>query len=472
MKSVLHLFHDAAKRVPAYKDFLRKNGVRPDKVTTWENFQHIPPVSRANYLRQYPLEQLCWDGTFQDMSLVFTATSGSTGEPFYFPRNDAIDRQSAMYHELFLKNVGTPKASTLVIIAFGMGVWIGGIITYQAFKYLSQKGYSLTILTPGVNKKEIFAALKHIAPSFGNVIICAYPPFLKDIIDEGKRQGVDWKKFNLRIVCAAEAFSEKFRDYIVRKAHLKNPLTDIMNIYGSADIGTMAEESPVSILIRRMAVANKKLHTALFPLLNRLPTFAQFNPEFIQFEAVNKNIYLTGDSALPLIRYEIGDHGGVLSYDEVTVILKKHGIDLAREARKAGITKTILKHPFVYIYERADLSTKLYGAIIYPEHVKEGISHPSLEDSITGKFTMMTKHDPRQNEFLEINIELKPDVVITESLEKKIGERISTALLEHNAEHRNNAGMMGDRVKPQLKFWNYEHPEHFRPGIKQKWVKK
>jgi len=36
-------------------------------------------MTKKDYLRQYPLEKLCWDGSLKK-SLVFTATSGSTGE--------------------------------------------------------------------------------------------------------------------------------------------------------------------------------------------------------------------------------------------------------------------------------------------------------------------------------------------------------------------------------------------------------
>ena len=59
----LALFHRAAEGVPAYKDFLAKNRIQHEKVTTWQDFQLVPPVSKKNYLQQYPLEMLCWDGT-------------------------------------------------------------------------------------------------------------------------------------------------------------------------------------------------------------------------------------------------------------------------------------------------------------------------------------------------------------------------------------------------------------------------
>lgn len=468
----LELFHNAAEMVPAYKDFLRKNKINPAKIKNFKDFKSVPPISKENYLRRYPLEDLTWRGHMKK-SLVFTSTSGSTGAPFYFPRNHILDWQSSIYHQIFLENSRIDiNKSTLVLVCFGMGVWIGGLITYQAFKLISDRGYPLAIITPGVNKKEIFEAIKNIGPKFDQIIFCGYPPFMKDIVDEAKSQGVKWEDHNARIIFAAESFSEKFRDYMAHKMGIQDIHTGTMNIYGSADIGTMAIETPMNIMMRRMALERKNLYKEIFAEANRLPTFAQFNPEFLNFEAVDKNIYCTGNNTIPFVRYEIGDNGGVVSFDEADSIFKSHNIDITKEAKKAGFQNTINELPSVYLYERMDMSTKLYGAIIFTEYVKDGLENPKLADSVTGKFTMFTKHDKRQDEYLEINVELKNGVKAGKVLEKEIKKSINESLLRNSAEHRNNAQMMGEKVSPKIILWPYEHPLYFKSGIKQKWVRK
>lgn len=473
-KRSLALFYEAAQRVPAYKDFLKKNNVDPKKVKTWDDFQQqVPIMSKKNYLRQYPLEQLCWDGNLKK-SLVFTATSGSTGEPFYFPRDEALDWQSSVMHEMFLKSSGLdPKKSTLVIVCFGMGVWIGGLITYQAFKLIAERGeYPLTILTPGVNKKEIFEALKNIGDKFDQIILCGYPPFIKDIVDDAEGQGISWKKFDLRIIFAAEAFSEQFRRHIAKKTGIKDPHTHITNIYGTADLGTMAQETPLSILIREEALHETKVFQGVFKEITRVPTLTQFNPLFINFEEVDKNILCTAYNALPLIRYALGDHGGVMSYEEMVKSFGDQKSSIIKTFQQQGIKKAITELPFVYVYERDDFSTKLYGAIVYPEHIKHAVQHPSLEDFLTGKFTMITQHDENQNQFLEINTELRSGANLSENTKNTIRDLVVKNLLEKNAEYRNNYTMMPDKVIPKIIFWEYEHPLHFKPGAKQKWIKK
>jgi phenylacetate-CoA ligase len=469
---LLSLFHVCAEKVPAYKRFLKDSGINPTKIKTYADFRGVPPMSKDNYLRKHPLEDLCMQGTLTQ-SLVFTSTSGSTGAPFYFPRNGILDWQSSICHELFLNTSQLDKnKSTLVLVCFGMGVWIGGVITYEAFKTISERGYPLTILTPGVNKKEIFEALKNIGPKFDQIILCGYPPFMKDIIDEAKDHGVTWSNFNIRTIFAAEGFSEKFRDYILKKTGMKDPLRDTMNIYGSADLGTMAQETPLSILIRRIALKNKKLYEKLFKQATRLPTLAQFNPYFINFECVDGHLYISGNNALPLIRYEIGDNGDVMNFADIANIFKEEGLDLREEARNAGISDTITELPFVCIYERTDFSTKLYGAIIYPEYIKSGLQNPAIEKYITGKFTMFTMHDDDQNEYLEVNVELKSGINESEWVKSEVEKSIFASLVDKSAEYKYLTGMLNGRVHPRIIFWPYEHTLHFQTGIKQKWVKK
>ena len=470
---MLDIFKNAAKHVPAYRSFLREHGMLAKDIKSTDDFLRVPPMSKNNYLRKHSWEDLCLPGALASHPLVLTATSGSTGKPFYFPRTTAIDEQSYIFHKTFLENSGLdPAEPTLVLVAFGMGVWIGGLITYEAFKRISDRDFPLTILTPGVNKKEIYDALREVGPQYTQLILCGYPPFVKDIIDDGPASGINWKQYDMRIVCAAEGFSEDFRQYIIRKTGMKNAYRDIMNIYGSADLGTMATETPISILVRELSLKSPSLFARLFSEATRLPTLAQYIPSFVSFESVDNRIYCTAGNALPMIRYEIGDHGGVMTFAELKRHFADEGIDLKAEIKKAGIADTISELPFVYIYERADLSTKLYGAIIYPEHVKHGLMHKELEPFVTTKFTMFTKHNEKQDEYLEVNVELKENAVESAELLEKVTECVMQGLMVKSAEHKNTVGAMGDKVRPHIVFWRHAHPEHFSLGAKHKWVKK
>lgn len=470
-KRSIKLFKEAAKRVPAYKDFLQKNNVNPDKIKTWSDFQSVPPVNKKDYLRQYPLEQLCWDGTLKK-PLVFTSTSGSTGEPFYFPRGERLDWQSSVIHELFLsQNAIKDNEPTLVLVCFGMGVWIGGLLTYEAFEMASRRsGHPISILTPGINKEEIFKAIKKLSPSFKKMILVGYPPFLKDVIDEAPGQGIDLASLNIRMVFAAEVFTEGFRDYISDKLKMKNPYLDIMHIYGSADIGSMAWETAAGTLIKRLALKDKKVFDGIFPSIDKVPTLAQFNPMFINFEEQNGEILLTGDNTVPLIRYAIGDRGGVFSFNEAVSKLDGFGYDFKKESENVGIRNFSSELPFVYVCERIDFSTTIYGLQIFPEMIRDVMFDGIAQDYLTGKFALATKFDEKQDQYLEINLELKKDKIVNDQFKKMLVDKIVSVLCIKSSEFNELHNHLKDRASPKLVFWPAEHPTYFKSGIKQKWV--
>lgn len=466
-ENIRELSRFCLKNVPAYKRFVAGERKRLPA-------DGIPVTSKASYLRHFPMKELCDPKALKDDRLVMTSTSGSTGEPFYFPRNHAVDIQSSIFHEMFFRNAKIdPKEPTLVIVGFGMGVWIGGLITYEAFKAVGERGANLSIITPGVNKKEIYDALKHIGSSYRNIILCGYPPFIKDIVDGAHKEGVFWGRLPpLRIVFAAEMFSEEFRDHVARETGMQNIYRDTMNIYGTADLGTTASETPVSILVRRLALKHEELYRKLFPYANRLPTLTQFNPDFIAFEGIDKQLFMSGYSAMPLVRYAIGDNGGVFSFDQARRLFKEAGIDLPHEIRRAGIADTATEMPFAYVYERTDLSTKLYGAIIYPEHIREALQAERLAKHLTGRFTMLTKHDARHNEYLELNIEMKGADSMPDEIREAVTNGVVSTLIERNGEYKNNHLAMKERVIPRVVFWPYEHQKYFKRTAKQKWVLK
>jgi phenylacetate-CoA ligase len=469
----LSIFHDAARRVPAYQKFLKAHGIHAAGVKTFDQFKTVPPTTKANYLRAYPLAELAWDGSLARPA-VFSSTSGSTGKPFYFQRTSNLEEQYSVLVELFLgnaKNPPGPDNPTLVIIGFGMGVWIGGTLTFRAFDLASRRAYPVSILPAGVNKTEILKALHDLAPSFKQTVLIGYPPFVKDVLDEAEFEGIDLKKLNMRMLFAAEAFTETFRDYLAKKVGMKNVCRDTLNIYGTSDIGAMAFETPTSILARRLALKNKKLYTHLFGGVEKTPTLAQYNPAYVSFEAPDGEILLTGYGAVPLIRYAVGDHGGVHSFDDVKRLFADAGIDLAEEARKADVP--LYELPFVYVYERSDFATTLYGLQIYPEYLREVMLGDAVQRYCTGKFQLATKFDEKQDQYLEIQIERKRGVdELPGGFEQELLAAIDGAFKQKSSEFRELSAFVHDRPLVKLSFRPSGDPEFFPAGIKQKWVKK
>lgn len=469
----LGLFHEMSERVPAYQDFLSRHNFDPKSVKAISDFERVPLISKDNYLRKYPLEQLCWDGNLAGQQWVISTTSGSTGEPFYFPRAELQDEFYALSAELYLlENFEIDKKSTLYIDAFAMGAWIGGLFTYEAVHRVAQKGYSLSIITPGINKPEVINAVRKLGASYDQVIIGCYPPILRDIIDLGIEEGLDWGDYNLGVVFSAEGFGEEFRDYIAEHGKLANIHTSTLNHYGTVDLGTMSHETPLSIFARREGLKDKQLYSDMFNGVTKQPTLTQFVPEMFYFEEVDNGVVCSSYSGLPLARYDLKDRGGIISLDQLTQTFAKHGKDLDTELATVGLADKTWNLPFVYLYERSDFSVTFTGAQIYPEEIRRALLDPSVHREVTGKFTMIAGYDDDAQNFLEVNVELRKTVEPSPELEQSIVDLIVQRLLEENSEYRVLYGEYSTKLHPKVQFWPFGHEKHFSGRGKQQWVKK
>jgi phenylacetate-CoA ligase len=325
----------------------------------------------------------------------------------------------------------------------------------------------------GTNKQIFLETVKKMAQFFDQIILMGYPPFIKDIIDEAQDYQIDWKEYTIKIITAAEGFSEKFRDYLVKKTKIKNKYRDILNIYGTVELGTMAHETPLSVLIREILLRNPSAYKKIMPKASLAPTLCQYHPYLVFFEEEGGEVLGSGmGSVIPLLRYQFFDRGGVIPFEEMVKLLKSCGVDISQECQKAKIEQTIMRLPFVYVFERSDFAVVLRGANIFPENIKTALQNEVLEDFVTGKFTMVKRENEKLEEYLEVNVELKKNLVPSSDLEKKVADLVLKVLLRDNSEFTDQYRSVGAQIKPVIILHQYEEPKFFRPGTKQKWVKK
>ena len=253
-KNVIRFSNFVINSVPAYKNYLKDNKFKISMIKNIDDFKKIPLSSKGEYLKEYPYLELFPKG-YSDKITTISSTSGSTGKPFYFPRGEEQDAQYEYVAELYLKNqFNIDSEKTMAIDGFGLGIWIGGIFTYKVFNKIAAKGYKLAVAPTGTSKEIFLETFKKMADLFDQIILMGYPPFIKDVVDEGESYGVNWKKYNLKVMTATEGYSEKFREYLIKKLGIKNRYSDILNIYGSVELGTMSHETPIANLIRKIAV--------------------------------------------------------------------------------------------------------------------------------------------------------------------------------------------------------------------------
>ena len=145
--------------------------------------------------------------------------------------------------------------------------------------------------------------------------------------------------------------------------------------------------------------------------------------------------------------------------------------------KKAGIKDAVLKLPFVYVFERADSTTTFVGINIPAEYIRRAFeTAASLRALTTGKFTMITKVDRRQNQTLEVNVELKKGVEghrrIMQSAQKAIWDGLMKFSTEYNYLYSGGSKAYKQRLMPRVRLWPYQDSRYFSPGTKQKWVKR
>ena len=464
-KKALATFHQAAERVPAYKDFLKKHNVNPEKVVTIEDFKKFVPVmTKKDYLRQYPLKDLCWDGDLSRMNVI-SVSSGSTGEPFFWPRSDIQDDEGVKLHELLLRhNFEVQKKSTLCVVAFSMGVWVAGTYTYTSIRELSRLGYQLTTITPGVEKEDAVRAITKLSPFYEQTIVFGYPPFVKDIIDQVRRDKTNLQNIDLKFIFAGENFSETWRSHIVKHALTRNSYYDAISIYGTADAAILGFETPQTIYARNLAVENNDYYRTLFGSKEILPALFQYIPPSRFFENVDGELVFTTKSGVPLVRYNIRDEGRVIPYRSIQKI--PHFISEGGPSNKRD---DHWKLPFISLEGRADIVTTFYAVNIYPDNIKAGIEDETVRRFVTGKFVAKTISKRNLDQQFIIQVELLSGIKPSSDLERSLFKTIISHITQQNAEYRRLRDAIGRKSDPAIQLIENGH-EIFKVGIKHRWI--
>ncbi|MBW4561990.1 MAG: phenylacetate--CoA ligase family protein [Mojavia pulchra JT2-VF2] len=471
--AVLNLFQDVAANVPAYKAFLVEQGIDPASIQSLGDFQNLPAIAKENYISRYSLAELCRHGQLSECDMI-AASSGSTGKPTFWPRFFTDELQIATrFEQIFYDSFYADTKRTLAVICFTLGTWVGGMFTTNCCRYLASKGYPITVITPGNNKEEILRAVQELGSGFDQVVLLGYPPFLKDVIDTGIARGVQWQQYQIKLVMAGEVFSEEWRSLVAERVGSQNPCYDFASLYGTADAGVLANETPLSICIRRFLAEHPDAARALFGE-SRLPTLVQYDPISRFFEVQNGSLLFSGDNGIPLVRYNILDTGGIISYDAMLQFLAKWAFDPLKDdnlcAGTHNSTRGIHSLPFVYVFGRSNFTVSYFGANIYPENVTVGLEQPGIPQWVTGKFVLQVKEDADKNRFLSVVVELAPQVEGSEDKKQAIASSILAQLLRLNSEFANYVPQ--EYQMPQVTLTSFGDPEYFPIGVKHRYTRR
>jgi len=359
----------AARRVPAYGDFLHASGVDVPGLFPLGILGRLPETDKPSYVDRYGLLDRCVGGAVPYPGTTIDESSGSTGTPYNWIRGRR-EREVAHRNIGFFARYAFGGAPLVTLNAFSMGAWAAGF------------NMSLGMMRHGIVKSigpdidKILSTLGYLGPTY-RFLISGYPPFLKHLLDEGDRRGFPWGGYELHALVGGEGMTEELRDLLLRR------FVSVYSGYGATDIEIgMAGESPVSIAVRRLARARPDVRTALFGTDARLPMVFQYNPliHHLEVNALGEVICTVSrlDLLAPRIRYNVHDSGGIVDFAGVRHVLRGFGYDLDRlgEAGEVHGPRGPLPWarpiplPFLWIHGRRDATISVMGANIYPEDLE------------------------------------------------------------------------------------------------------
>jgi phenylacetate-CoA ligase len=478
-EAALSLFHEVVAEVPAYPAFLAEQGVDPAAVRTVADLQRVPPITKANYLRRWPLAALCRGGRLAPSDMI-AVSSGSTGEPAFWPRSFADELGiAARFEQVFRDSFAAHERRTLAVVCFALGTWVGGMFTASCCRHLALKGYPVTVITPGNNKDEIFRVVAALGPTFDQVVLLGYPPFLKDVVDTGILRGVAWPKLGVRLVTAGEVFSEEWRTLMAERIGSTSPVYDFASLYGTADAGVLGSETPLSIAARRFLASRPEAARRVFGQ-DRLPTLVQYDPTSRFFEAESGSLLFTGDGGVPLLRYGILDTGGLVPYEAMIAQLRGFGFDAGHDGGPSkgppNPPSPLLPRggdrplPFAFVFGRSDFTVSFHGANVFPENVTVGLEQADIKEWVTGKFVMEVQRTADEDEILSIVVELAPGQVASEARRAMAARSIEEQLCRLNSEFKSY--VPEGRRAPRVVLAPAGDPAWFPPGVKHRYTRK
>ena len=360
-RGALRAAQHAYRRVPAYRTFVDGSGWTDDpSLTGVERLARYPVMDKKNYIVPYATDARCVDGRIPLTGTQMDESSGSSGTPFDWVRGSM---ELAEMHRQFSQFARYVFGRSIVTInGFSMGAWSTGVNTAQA---LARNGL---VKSPGPDLEKIVHTLKLLGPGYVYVLT-GYPPFLREILEFGTAQGLDWRPYRLFGVVGGEAMSEHLRDRLLQS------FIAVYSAYGASDLDIgVSTETPLTIWLRRAAASNPELRRQLFGDDPRLPMVFQYNPLDHHIEAIDGELVITVcrlSLLSPRIRYNAHDAGGNRSLRDVVDVCRDFGLDPMAVA--APDDRRPIRLPIMWVHGRSDSTISYMGANIYPEDVEQAI---------------------------------------------------------------------------------------------------
>jgi len=437
----------AAKRVPAYRDFLEQAAVDPDDLFPFGILGRLPETDKRNYIDRYGLMERCVGGGVPYPGTTIDESSGSTGTPYNWIRGRR-EREVAHRHISFFARYAFGEGPLVTLNAFSMGAWAAGMNMSLG---MTRHGIVKSI---GPDIDKLLSTLTYLGPSY-RFLISGYPPFLKHLLDEGARRGFPWDRYEVHGLVGGEGMTEELRDVLLER------FRSVYSGYGATDIEIgMAAESPVSVALRRLARRRPDVREALFGDDPRLPMVFQYNPliHFLEVNELGEIICTVSrlDLLSPRIRYNVHDEGGLLGFATARERLAAFGFDIERLGERdetAGPRGPLpwsrpIPLPFLWVNGRRDATISVMGANIYPEDIETVVYRdPTLVPRLHS-FLLSTVDDERGVPRPMVALELADLAGVDDRWRATMADQLRDGLTGLNIDYRSSIAEFPDAMQP------------------------
>jgi phenylacetate-CoA ligase len=346
MMSPLNLLTEAFARVPAYRAFLEARGAGPD--TPWDA---VPLTTKKDYLLVNELAGLCWDGTLDGCHVIGASSGFSRGGSVFWPKRPQDEGAYAeAIEQMLIERFAIGERRTLVFVCLAFGTWFGGMQLATAMRTLAASGrHPLTVALPGLNLGEAVEIYRRFATAYAQTLWITNPSNVSLIAALMERAGITPPPGSVSFPVIGEYFSEAFREQVaLRFGHPAGAPFCIFTGYGSADAGGLGDETAATIALRKHIFRRPGLSRELFGTADT-PMLLKPMPGAL-LECIGGRIVVSKDLAIPLVRYDTGDAGGLFPrarLDEVPGL---------PDGFAEALPETLL-----YVYGRASDAIVFYG---------------------------------------------------------------------------------------------------------------
>ncbi len=378
MDSPLDFFYDTLKNVPAYRHFIERNS----SLNSLSGFEKIPLLTKKNYLLEYPIEELCRKGDFDKIHFIGSSSGFSKSGSVFWPKRPADELNYMNGLEEMLRSCyQIDQKKTLILCCMALGTWIGGMTITSTLRVLStQDRNKITVATPGLNLQEAVEIYSRFHSNFDQTLWITNPSNINLIYALIKRKGIDFKKGSHFFPVVGEYFSESFREKVAENfGHTLSEPFVVWTGYGSADTGDLGVETKSTIKLRKFIEKNESLKKELFD--------SQETPMILQLadhgyvEIVDRQIVVTKDQLIPLVRYNTGDCGGLLCKSQLS------GKNIPNELVDS------LPEKMIYVYGRATDNIIFYGTNLNVVNINAHFNALPTEFNYGGLFQVRSENE-------------------------------------------------------------------------------